>query len=195
MYGSVLHLVAVSCNTHCNTHTPEQTATHFFKSNSKSNQFRRIACSYARSVGQCVAAWCSALQRDAVCCSVMQCVAAWCSVMQRDAVCCSVMQCVAAWCSVLQRDFCRVMQCDAMWCSVMEYDSRWFSGLQCDTGCCTSKSGKSRITFITFILSILKPDAKSSRHSELGPPNSVVYYPPNSECNLIDWLQLALFPF
>jgi len=32
----------------------------------------------------------------AVCCSVAaECVAVWCSVLQRVAVCCSVMQCVA----------------------------------------------------------------------------------------------------
>jgi len=44
---------------------------------------------------QCVTAWCSVLQRGAVCYSVVQCVTAWCSVLQRGAVCYSVLQCVA----------------------------------------------------------------------------------------------------
>jgi len=54
----------------------------------------------------------------AVCCSVLQCVAVWCSVIQREcqslqqhydellhrcvAVCCSVLQCDTVWCSVVQ---------------------------------------------------------------------------------------------
>jgi len=67
--------------------------------------------------------WCSALQCDAVRCSVMQCVAVWCSALQCDAVRFSVMQCVAVWCSALQCDAvcCSVMQCVAVWCSVLQY--------------------------------------------------------------------------
>jgi len=75
---------------------------------------------------QCVAVYCSVLQRIAVCCSVLQCAAVYCSVLQCIAVCCSVLQCVAVWCSVLQCVVacCSVLQCVAVCCSVLQCNAR-----------------------------------------------------------------------
>jgi len=76
------------------------------------------------SVLQCVAACCSALQYDAVCCSMLQCVAVCCRV--------SVLQCVAACCSALQYDpaCCNMLQCVAVCCRI--------SVLQCVAVCCSA---------------------------------------------------------
>jgi len=51
---------------------------------------------------QCVAVCCSALQRDAACCSVVVSLGKVCAHVSSH-FCCDMLQCVAACCSKLQR--------------------------------------------------------------------------------------------
>ena len=47
-----------------------------------------------------VCAWCTVLQRGALCCNAVHCIATRCTVSQRGALCCSAVHCVATWPSV-----------------------------------------------------------------------------------------------
>ena len=101
---------------------------------------------------QCVAVWCSLVQRAAVCdractfrCSVLQrvavpqyfslvqCGAVWCSVVQCGAVWCSVVQCGVVWCCVVQcvAVCCSVLQCVAVCCNVLQCVAVCRSVLRC----------------------------------------------------------------
>ena len=106
-----------------------------------------------RNVLQCVAVFCSVLQRDAVCCSGLQCAAALtnimraftqCNVLQYNelqcvAVCCSVQQCVPSCCNMLQHSqtlyvFAHCVMC----CSMFQYVVVCCSVWQCVAVCCST---------------------------------------------------------